>query len=417
MWAFYGPLAKFMRCWGGWVMAKRIRRKAKARRPASRPLAATRAIETALASFAHDIRTPLTGIIAIGELLSTSELGERERRWVAALKEAAEHIVALTTVVVDAARAGAGRVAARRERFDARALAQSLAASCAARAQAKGLGCKTEIAAAFPGHVTGDPVRLRAAVENLIDNAVKFTERGDIVLRMSAARAARERTRLVFAISDSGIGMTAAEIKRLFRPFAQGNEDIARTYGGAGLGLVLVKRLAEAMDGSLTVKSRPGRGSTFTLAVVVAADREAPVVADGPASARIARRAAPARSLRILCAEDNPYGRVILKTILGELGHRAEFVGSGEAAVDAAARGGYDAVLMDVALPDIDGIEATRRIRALAGAAARTPVIAVSGRSSTEEEARAHAAGVNGYLTKPISPSKLNTYLSALAAS
>ena len=396
-------------------MAKRVRRKAKSRRPASRPRAATRAIETALAGFAHDIRTPLTGIIAIGELLSTSELGERERRWVAALKEAAEHIVTLTTVVVDAARAGARRVTARRERFDARALAQSLAASCAARAQAKGLGCKTAIAAAFPGMVMGDPVRLRAAIENLIDNAVKFTERGDIVLRMSAARAGRDRTRLVFAITDSGIGMTAGELKRLFRPFAQGNEDIARTYGGAGLGLVLVKRLAEAMGGSLTVKSRPGHGSTFTLAVMVAADREAPA-ADRQASARQARRAAPARSLRILCAEDNPYGRVILKTILGELGHRAEFVGSGEAAVEAAARAGFDAVLMDVALPDIDGIEATRRIRALSGAAARIPVIAVSGRSSTEEEARAHAAGVNGYLTKPISPSKLNTYLSALAA-
>jgi CheY-like chemotaxis protein/nitrogen-specific signal transduction histidine kinase len=404
-----------MRCWRPvGVMVKRIRRKAKSRRPRARPRSATRAVETALSGFAHEIRTPLTGIIAIGELLSTSELGERERRWVAALKEAAEHIVALTTVVVDAARAGAGRIAARRERFDARALAQSLAASCAARAQAKGLGCKTEIAAAFPGHVIGDPVHLRAAVENLIDNAVKFTERGDIVLRMSAARTARERTRLVFAITDSGIGMSAAEIKRLFRPFAQGNDEIARTYGGAGLGLVLVKRLAAAMGGSLAVKSRAGHGSTFTLTVVVAADREAPLADDKP-TARLARRAAPVRSLRILCAEDNPYGRVILKTILGELGHRAEFVGSGESAVEAAARGGYDAVLMDVALPDIDGIEATRRIRALTGAAARTPVIGVSGRSSTEEEARAHAAGVNGYLTKPISPSKLNTYLSALA--
>jgi len=396
-------------------MVKRVRRKAKSRRPASRPRAATRAIETALAGFAHDIRTPLTGIIAIGELLSTSELGERERRWVAALKEAAEHIVALTTVVVDAARAGQRGIVPRRERFDARALAQSLAASCAARAQAKGLGAKTEIAAAFPGHVIGDPVRLRGALENLIDNAVKFTERGDVVLRMSAARAGRDRLRLVFAISDSGIGMTPAEMRRLFRPFAQGNETIARTYGGAGLGLVLVKRLAEAMGGSLAVKSRPGHGSTFTLSVVAAADREA-ALTDRQASARQVRRAAPARSLRILCAEDNPYGRVILKTILGELGHRAEFVGSGEAAVEAAARGGYDAVLMDVALPDIDGLEATRRIRALGGSAGRTPVIGVSGRSSTEEEARAHAAGVNGYITKPISPSKLNTYLSALAA-
>jgi two-component system, sensor histidine kinase len=400
-------------------MAKRVRTKAKAtakaRRPASRPRASTRAIETALAGFAHDIRTPLTGIIAIGELLATSELGERERRWVTALKEAAEHIVALTTVVVEAARAGQRGVVARRERFDARALAQSLAASCAARAQAKGLGAKTEIAAAFPGHVIGDPVRLRGAVENLIDNAVKFTERGDIVLRISATRAGRDRLRLAFAISDSGIGMTAGEMRRLFRPFAQANDSIGRAYGGAGLGLVLVKRLAEAMDGALTVKSRPRHGSTFTLAVIVAVDREEPAVVEGQASARVARRAAPMRSLRILCAEDNPYGRVILKTILGELGHRAEFVGSGEAAVEAAARGGYDAVLMDVALPDIDGLEATRRIRALAGSAGRTPVIGVSGRSSTEEEARAHAAGVNGYITKPISPSKLNTYLSALA--
>jgi len=399
----------------GVEMAKRVRRKAKARRPASRPRASTRAVEVALAGFAHDIRTPLTGIIAIGELLSTSELGERERRWVAALKEAAEHIVALTTVTVDAARAGQRRVAPQRERFDVRALAQSLAASCAARAQAKGLGAKTEIAAAFPGHVIGDAVRLRTAIENLIDNAVKFTERGDIVLRISATRAVRGRVRLSFAITDSGIGMTTAEMRRLFRPFAQANEKIARTYGGAGLGLVLVKRLAVSMGGSLTVKSRPGHGSTFTLTAVVGADRAAAGITDAQAGSRVARRAV--RSLRILCAEDNPYGRVILKTILGELGHRAEFVGSGGAAVEAAARGGFDAVLMDVALPDIDGVEATRRIRALAGGAGRTPVIGVSGRSSTEEEARAHAAGMSGYLVKPISPSKLNTYLSALAAS
>jgi two-component system, sensor histidine kinase len=397
------------------LMAKRTTRRAKPRRPAPRRRASTRPLETALAGFAHDIRTPLTGIIAIGELLSTSELGERERRWVAALKEAAEHIVALTTVVVDAARAGARGFAVRRERFDARALAQSLAASCAIRAQAKGLGCKTAIAATFPGHVIGDAVRLRGAVENLIDNAVKFTERGDVILRMSAARAGRERLRLSFAMIDSGIGMTPAEVGRLFRPFAQANDKIARNYGGVGLGLVLVKRLAEAMGGSLKVRSRPGQGSTFTLSVVVAADREAPGAVDVRGAAKSARRAAPARGLRILCAEDNPYGRVILKTILGELGHRAEFVGSGEAAVGAAARGGYDAVLMDVALPDIDGLEATRRIRALGGAAGRMPVIGVSGRSSTEEEARAHAAGMNGYLAKPISPSKLNTYLSAFA--
>jgi CheY-like chemotaxis protein/nitrogen-specific signal transduction histidine kinase len=397
-------------------MAKRTHRRTGKRRPAPRRRLSPRPIEAAIAAFAHDIRTPLTGIIAIGELLATSELGERERRWVAALKEAAEHIVALTTVAVDAAKAGAPGFTLRNERFDARALAQSVAASCAARAQAKGLGCKTEIAAAFPGYVVGDPVHLRAALENLIDNAVKFTERGDIVLRMTSARAGAGRLRLTFAIIDGGIGMTAAEVKHLFHPFAQANDGIAVRFGGAGLGLVLVKRLAEAMGGSLRVASKPGRGSTFTLSVVVAADRDVAAEDDRRGKAVSSRRAGPVRSLRILCVEDNPYGRVILKTILGELGHRAEFVGTGEGAVGAVARGGHDAVLMDVALPDIDGLEATRRIRALNGAVGRIPVIGVSGRASTEEEARAHAAGMSGYLTKPISPSKLNTYLSALAA-
>jgi CheY-like chemotaxis protein len=304
----------------------------------------------------------------------------------------------------------------RRERFDAHALAQSIAAACAARAQAKGLGCKTAIAAAFPGQVIGDPVQLRAALENLIDNAVKFTERGDIVLRISAARAGRERWRLTFNIVDNGIGMTPAEMRRLFRPFAQANARIATTFGGAGLGLVLVKRLAEAMGGSLKIASRRGKGSTFTLSVVVAAaDREPAQGQRVPAAG--GRRVAPGRSLRILCVEDNPYGRVILKTILNELGHRVDFVGTGEGAVGAAARGGHDAVLMDVTLPDIDGMEATRRIRTLAGPLGRVPVIGVSGRSSTEEEARARAAGMTGYLTKPISPSKLNTYLATVAAS
>ncbi|HEU5276875.1 MAG TPA: ATP-binding protein [Xanthobacteraceae bacterium] len=397
-------------------MAKRTKRKARARKPAPRRRASTRAVEAALAGFAHDIRTPLTGIIAIGELLAASELGERERRWVASLKEAAEHIVALTTVAVDAARAGTRALALRRERFDAHALAQSIAAACAARAQAKGLGCKTAIAAEFPGQVIGDPVQLRAALENLIDNAVKFTERGDIVLRISAARAGRERWRLTFTIVDNGIGMTPTEMRRLFRPFAQANARIATTFGGAGLGLVLVKRLAEAMGGSLKVASRRGKGSTFTLSVVVAADREPVEGQRAAAAAAGGRRAAPGRSLRILCVEDNPYGRVILKTILNELGHRVDFVGTGEGAVGAAARGGHDAVLMDVTLPDIDGMEATRRIRTLAGPLGRVPVIGVSGRSSAEEEARARAAGMTGYLTKPISPSKLNTYLATLAA-
>ena len=209
-------------------------------------------------------------------------------------------------------------------------------------------------------------------------------------------------------MSDNGIGLKAAEIKRLFRPFAQASTEIARRYGGAGLGLATVRYLARAMGGDLTVSSAPGRGSRFAFAAVLplAAAAEEERSSAGQISA-------PARRLKMLCAEDNPYGRVILNTILTELGHRADFVGSGEDAVEAVTRG-YDVVLMDVTLPGIDGIETTRRIRALPLPAGRTPIVGISGRSEAGDEAAARAAGMNAYLRKPISPSALAEAIAAV---
>jgi len=390
------------------------RKTARARKAKPRPRAAAlnpRAIEATLADIAHEIRTPLTGILALGELLATSELGERERGWATSIKTTAEHLSLLTTLIVDAARAESRGLVLRRELVRPQRLVESVAVTLKARAEAKALESESVIAGDLPAAVIGDALRLRAALENLTDNAVKFTERGSIRFEAACERAARGRVRLVFTVTDSGIGLTAAEIKRLFRPFAQASEKVARRYGGAGLGLAFVKRIANAMGGGLTVTSVPEGGSRFRLTVLV--DEVKPsdtAVAGGTAAAR-----APAlRPLHILCVDDNPYGRVLLNTILTELGHRADFVGTGEAAVDAVAHARYDAVLMDVTLPGIGGIEATRRIRALSGDAARVPIVGISGEAAAVDETAGRAAGMNGYVTKPLSPGALTAALEVL---
>jgi two-component system, sensor histidine kinase len=367
--------------------------------------------EAALAAFAHEIRTPLTGILALSELLAASDLPERERGWAAAVKSAAEHLAQLTTLVIGGAKPTTRARALRREPMWPRVLADVLAATLTARAETKGLSAEVRIDP-LPEATVGDPVLLRAAVENLIDNAVKFTERGSVGLSVSAEPARRNGVRLVFTVSDSGIGLAPAEIKRLFRPFAQANAQIAGRFGGAGLGLVFVKRVAQAMRGSVRVESKPGAGSRFRLAVTVEAAPREPARANAAAAVHPGRT----RALRILCAEDNPYGRVILNTILTELGHKVDFAANGGAAVEAVARGGYDLVLMDLILPDVGGIEATRRIRALEGAAARTPIIGISGRAAPGDETAVRAAGMDAYVTKPVSPSRLAEVIAAATA-
>ena len=384
----------------------RTKQKAAARATRRRPPAASDG-GTVLAVFAHDIRTALTGILALGELLASSNLGERERRWAAGIKDSAEHLASLTTLVIDAAKADAGSLTLQQEIFQPRRLIAAISETLAARAETKNLRAEVTVADDVPECLVGDPVRLRAALENLVDNAVKFTAQDTVRLDVKTGRAAGGRTKLTFIVSDSGIGLKPAEIKRLFRPFAQASTEIARRYGGAGLGLAVVKVLARLMGGDLTVTSAPGRGSRFTLSAVLS------IAAAQTATAEHARHGTtPARRLKILCAEDNPYGRVILNTILTELGHSADFVGSGEEAVAAVPRG-YDFVLMDVTLPGIDGFESTRRIRALPGALAATPVVGISGRDA--DDAKARAAGMNAYLRKPLSPSALSDALATAA--
>jgi CheY-like chemotaxis protein/nitrogen-specific signal transduction histidine kinase len=388
-------------------MAKRRPKKAttkKRARPVNRSPkragspAALLAVEAALAGVAHDIRTPLTGIVALAELLAASDLAKRERDWANAIKSGADHLAALSSLIIDAVKADAKGLVLRNEPFSPRALAEAVGQGLAARAGNKNVAAKVAIGGNLPAMVTGDAVRLRAALENLADNAVKFTSQGSVIFTAAVEPAAHGRLRLVFTLADSGIGISAADMKGLFRPFAQASEQIARRYGGAGLGLTFVKRIAKAMGGDLTVISKPGNGSTFRFSALVEPAKERRLDA---------ARSKPPRALSLLCAEDNPYGRVVMNTILTQLGHKVDFVESGEAAVASAAGDSYDAILMDVTLSGLDGLEATRRIRALPGKAGRVTVIGISGRGEAAHQTAALAAGMNFYFVKPISPGKL----------
>jgi CheY-like chemotaxis protein len=358
-------------------------------------------VETALATFAHEVRTPLTGILAISDLLATSDLDERERRWVDTIKAGAEHLASLATLFVDAARGGRSGFGVRQDFFDLRTLAHSVGDSLAGRATAKGLQSRIEISEKLPTFVIGDSVRLRAALENLIDNATKFTEQGAVALTVRPTGEAKGKVGVAFAVSDSGIGLTLKEIKRLFRPFSQANVKIAARFGGAGLGLSSVKQLARAMGGDIVVTPRPGGGTVFTLTVKI--ERAEVVPQDSGRGGDHPQT--HARGLRVLSVEDNPFGRVVLNAVLTELGHHAEFVSRGEDALERITQGSFDAILMDMVLPGIDGIEAIRRIRALGPPFGTAAIIGVSGRG--EDEAAARAAGADAFLVKPVSPRAL----------
>jgi two-component system, sensor histidine kinase len=415
-------------------MAAKTRLKRKKSGPAKRHTPAVKArkgaaspgvVEEALAVFAHEVRTPLTGILAISDLLATSDLGERERRWVDTIKAGAEHLASLATLFVDAAKDRDAATGLREDLFDLRALARNAGDSLAGRAAAKGLQSKVDISAGLPSLVVGDPVRLRAALENLIDNAVKFTEQGGVALEVAPAAPAKGsakanakrnakgntkgnkgRIGVAFAVSDSGIGLTLKEIKRLFRPFSQANVSIASRFGGAGLGLSSVKQLARSMGGDIKVTQRDGGGTTFGLTVTLISARAAT-----PSHGRGGEDPLPEHvpPLRILSVEDNPFGRVVLNTILSELGHQAEFIGRGEAATERIAQGAFDAVLMDMVLPGIDGVEAIKRIRELRPPLGRIAIVGVSGRG--DDEAASRAAGADAFLLKPVSPRALATAL------
>ena len=336
-------------------------------------------------------------------MLQASDLPERERGWAEAIRGAADHLARLTTSWSMPPRRMPRASCCATSRSRRASWRSRSRGSLAARAQGKALEVEIDIAKGLPVRLSGDEVRLRSALENLVDNAVKFTERGSIGFAASSAARRRGRVRLTFTVTDSGIGITAAELKRLFRPFAQASES------GAPLrrrrprpGLRQAHRQGDGRRSRGDQQARPRQH----------------VPADGGDEGRRAGRRAgarpgakPAASLRVLCVEDNPYGRVVLSAVLRELGHRVSFVGSGEAAVETVAPQRARRRADGRRAAGIDGIEATRRIRALPPPAGRIPIIGVSGRTEPRDAARREAAGMNAYLRKPASPAELNEAL------
>ncbi len=360
--------------------------------------AATRARSQFLAVMSHEIRTPLNGILGIAELLDDTGLTAEQERYARTIRESGGHLLAMLNDVLDFSKIENGTVELECAPFAPRGVLEMVRAMLAQQATEQGLRLRIEAAPSLPERVLGDPRRLRQVLLNLVGNAVKFTRAGAVEVNLSATGTA-SGWRLDGEVRDTGIGIEPDMMARLFCEFSQIDGSITRRFGGAGLGLAICRRLLEAMGGSISAESRPGAGSTFRFSLLVGA-------APSEAAPRCLH-AATRGPLRVLLAEDNQVNQLVATRILERAGHAVLAVEDGAAALAAARRGGFDLVLMDVMMPVMDGLAATRAIRALPGAAGQVKVIGLTARVSSEDKAACRAAGMDGFAPKPITPERL----------